>query len=97
MNKEYILKKLQENLSQIRSFGINHIGLFGSALRDEMSHTSDLDFVIEFKQGEKTFDNFMETKFLLEDIFDRNVDLVIRDNIKEELKESILKDVVYAA
>ncbi|AFV22937.1 nucleotidyltransferase [Methanolobus psychrophilus R15] len=49
-----------------------------------------------FKEGRKTFDNYMELKFYLENIFGRKVDLVIETAIKPILREAILKEAVYA-
>ncbi len=39
----------------------------------------------------------MDLKLFLEDLFGRSVDLVIAEGIKPRLRESILRDVVYAA
>ncbi|MDH5717701.1 MAG: nucleotidyltransferase domain-containing protein [Spirochaetia bacterium] len=97
MTQTQILNIIKNNINKIKSFGIIHIGLFGSAVRNEIKEESDLDFIIEFDMGKKTFDNYMDAKFYLQDIFNRNIDLVIKENIKEDLKEHILKDVVYAA
>ncbi|MDH5718943.1 MAG: nucleotidyltransferase family protein [Spirochaetia bacterium] len=97
LTRESILNKVKENLTKINSFGIINIGLFGSAVRDEVKADSDLDFVVEFAKGKKTFDNYMDAKFFLQDVFNREIDLVIKENIKPELKEYILKDIIYAA
>jgi len=35
MNKEEILKKLRENKEEIKKFGVEKIGIFGSFARDE--------------------------------------------------------------
>lgn len=50
---------------------------------------------MEFEQGKKTFDNYMDLKFYLEDLLGVEVDLVIKSAIKPKLKEYILKEVVY--
>ena len=44
----------------------------------------------------KTFDNYMDLKFFLEDLFNCKVDLVIVETIKPELKSHILENVKYA-
>jgi len=46
MNKEEILKKIRENREKIRSFGVKRIGIFGSAIREEMTEKSDIDVVV---------------------------------------------------
>lgn len=97
MTRNQVLKLLTENLETIYSYGITRIGLFGSGVRNELTDSSDLDFLIEFTPGKKSFDNYMDIKFFLEDLFSRKVDLVIFENIKPVLKDSILKEVIYAA
>ena len=74
-----ILKKLKENREKIRKFGVKRIGLFGSYIRNEQKKESDIDVLVEFEKGKKTFDNYMDLKFFLEDLFQCKVDLVIVD------------------
>lgn len=80
----------------IERFGVNKIAIFGSFAKGEEHIDSDVDVLIEFKEGRKTFDNYMELKFYLEGIFGRKVDLVIENAIKPTLRETILKKAVYA-
>ncbi|MGI6555114.1 MAG: nucleotidyltransferase family protein [Bacillota bacterium] len=72
------------------------MGLFGSFLRDEQTENSDIDILVEFRKGQKTFDNYMDLKLFLEEMFGRKVDLVIQEAIKPDLKESINRSVRYA-
>jgi uncharacterized protein len=67
--------------------------LFGSHVRGEGKDASDLDFVVDFEN--KTFDNYMDLKFYLEDIFKCPVDLVLIDAIKPRLKPIILNETLY--
>ncbi|MES0491063.1 MAG: nucleotidyltransferase family protein [Leptospirales bacterium] len=97
MKSEQIIEKLTDNMSVFRKFGIIRIGLFGSGARNEITDTSDLDILIEFSPGKKSFDNYMDAKIFLEDLFLLKIDLVIMENIKPILKENILKEVIYAA
>jgi predicted nucleotidyltransferase len=57
---------------------------------------SDVDVLVLFRKGEETFDNYMSCKFYLEDLFGRNVDLVMKGAIKKRLKPYIIGEVVYA-
>jgi len=91
-----IFKKLKENKRNIKSFGVKRIGLFGSYTRNEQKETSDIDFLVEFEKGKKTFDNYMGLKLFLENLFNCKVDLVIKESIKEEIKPYILRSVKYA-
>ena len=77
-------------------FGVKRIGIFGSFVRGEERQDSDVDVLVVFQKGEETFDHYMDCKFYLEDLFGRNVDLVIEDTLKNRLKEPILSEVIYA-
>ena len=88
---------LRSHLEFIRQkFGVKRIGIFGSFARGEEREESDLDVLVVFEEGQKTFDNYMDLKFYLEDLFGREVDLVTEKALKPQLKDIIMKDVVYA-
>lgn len=57
---------------------------------------SDVDLLVEFEVGAKTFDNYMGVKFFLEDLLGRKVDLVISESVKPAIKPYIMKEVLYA-
>ncbi|MFH1728992.1 MAG: nucleotidyltransferase family protein [Pseudomonadota bacterium] len=97
MKLDDILKILKDNLNEINNYGVIKLGVFGSFVKNTFSHDSDIDIVVQFKKGSKTFDNFMDLKFYLEKILNKKVDLVILEAIKPDLKDEILKDVEYAA
>ena len=92
-----ILRKIEENIDVIKSYGVKRIGVFGSYVEGMQKSDSDIDVLVEFEKGRKTFDNYMELKFFLEKILKNKVDLVISESIKPELKPYILKSVRYAA
>ncbi len=94
MNREYILRKLEENSQIIRGFGVRRLGIFGSYARGEQSETSDMDFLVEFDSA--TFDNYFDLKLFLERLFERKVDLVFHDTIKPRIRKTILEETVYA-
>ena len=77
-------------------FKITEIGVFGSYARGEQGEDSDIDMLVEFEKGYKTFDNYMELKFFLEEILTSKIDLVIKTAIRDEIKQNILSEVTYA-
>jgi uncharacterized protein len=91
---EQILKIIEAHREEIKGFGVRRLGLFGSAARGEASEGSDLDFLVEL--GKKTFDNYMDLKEFLEELFGCKVDLVMKDGLKPRLREPILKETIYA-
>lgn len=88
--------QLARNAPFIRErFGVVRIGLFGSQERGSASPSSDVDVLVEFIRP--TFDEYMDLKFYLEDLFGRRVDLVVADSIKPALRDAILSEVTYVA
>jgi len=96
LTKQEIHRRLAENERRIKEFGVKKIGVFGSFVRNEQKRKSDVDILVEFEKEKITFDNYMHLKFFLEDLFDCKVDLVIRDDLKHQLKPYILREVEYA-
>jgi len=92
--KDEILACIAQHKDEITRLGVKRLALFGSAARNEASQSSDLDFLVEFNQ--KSFDNYMDLKFYLEDLFERPVDLVLVDTIKPHLRDAILNEAVHA-
>jgi len=76
-------------------YDVRRIGFFGSLARNEQKETSDIDILVEFEKGAKTFDNYMNLKVLLEEVFGTKVDLVISDALKPQTKERVQEEVVY--
>jgi hypothetical protein len=96
ITKKEILKRLRENVKKIKTFGVKKIGLFGSYLKDKQKESSDIDFIVEFEEDKKTFDNFIELAFFLEEIFKKQVDLLTLESISPYIKPYIEKEIVYA-
>jgi len=91
-----IMEMLNNNMSNIEKFHVSKLGLFGSFVRDEQNDASDVDILVEFEDGQETFDNYMDLKFYLEELFNRKVDVVIFNSIKPSMKSSIMRSVKYA-
>ena len=89
-----VLGAIVRHREDVRRFGVRRLGLFGSAVRGQARHGSDLDFVVEFDR--ETFDNYMGLKIYLEDLFHKKIDLVMADAIKERLRPAIMSEVKYA-
>ena len=97
LTHEKIIQEIEENWKKINEYGVKRIGVFGSYTRDEQKTESDIDILVEFEKGEKTFDNYMDLKFFLEDLLKRKVDLVVVEAIKPDLKPYIMGSVRYAS
>ena len=78
-------------------FGVRKIGVFGSFARDEATLHSDVDVLVEFEPDQKTFDNFMNLSFFLEDILLRRVEVVTTSSLSPHVGPRILASVEYVA
>ena len=96
IKKNEILSILDENKEGIKKFGVKRIGIFGSFVKNKAKTKSDVDILIEFQQGQKSFDNYMELKDFLEKKLQRKVDLVVKEALKSRIKSLILKETLYA-
>ncbi|WP_457681496.1 nucleotidyltransferase family protein [Thermovibrio sp.] len=96
LSKKDVLRKLKEIKPFLReNYGVVRLGLFGSVVREESTESSDLDILISVNVESFSLIDFLTLKHLLEDLFGREVDLVMDDAIKPRLKSVILKEVVY--
>ncbi len=86
--------------AEILGFGVRRLALFGSVQRDTARADSDVDVLVEFQPGQKTYDHFVALGDLLERVLSRPVELVTAESLSPFLKPHILaeaKDVVRAA
>lgn len=93
--KDEILHVLEESGQRIASFGVRRLGLFGSFARGRQRPDSDVDLLVEFEPGRKTFDSFMHLSFFLEDLLQRPVELVTTQALSPYLGPHILEEVEY--
>jgi predicted nucleotidyltransferase len=93
---EHIKRILEDNKDILKDkFKVIEIGIFGSYVRGEETLTSDIDILVDFEQEGKTFDNYIELKYFLEELLGIKVDLVMKGALKQELRDIILKETVY--
>ncbi len=95
--KDGVVDLIKAGQERIRSIGVKRLGLFGSFVRSEQGSDSDVDVLVEFEPGKKTFDNFIHLAFYLEDIFHRRVELVTTDSLSPYIGPRILREVEYVS
>lgn len=76
-------------------YGVKRIGIFGSFARSEQTRSSDVDVLVEFADGQATFDNFMPLVYFLEDLFSRKVDLLTKGGIDKYIRTRVEREVVW--
>jgi len=67
-----------------RNYNVNKLYAFGSVLTDQFNSGSDVDLIVNFKKipVENYADNYFDFKFSLQDMFNRPVDLLEEQAIK---------------
>jgi predicted nucleotidyltransferase len=100
------MNEVSRKISSIQNLCLTHrvdkLYLFGSILGTNFTDNSDIDFLVKFKNIEllKYADNYFDLKFSLEELFNRPVDLLEEQTIKnpyflEELNET--KQLIYGS
>src|SRR5690606_13991074 len=94
-SKESILKLIRQNREKIIALGVVKMGLFGSFLTNDFTSESDVDFLVEFDEGKKTYDNFMDLAFFLEKLLGRKVEIVTPQALSPYIGPYILRQAEY--
>ncbi len=95
LDLQKIKQTLKEKMPEIKEkYGVKNLYIFGSYVRGEQTPESDIDILVEFEKGKKTFDNYMDLKFYLEDLFGKKVDLIIKEAVKPRLKKYIYEEAI---
>jgi uncharacterized protein len=94
-NKAILLERMISHKSEILGFGVKRIGLFGSFVRNTADESSDVDLLIEFADGMKTFNNLVDLAYFLEDLFGRKVELITPKSISPYIGPEIYKELEY--
>ncbi len=91
-NIEKIIEEKREEL--FIKYRIKNIGIFGSYAKNLAKEKSDIDVIVEFEEPVSLLGVIKAENYLTE-LLGIRVDLVPKEDIREELKETILKEVIY--
>ncbi len=96
MTRRTVISRIRRHRAQLTKLGVKSVSIFGSFARGEERLDSDVDILVEFR-GRATFDRYMDTKFYLEELLGRKVDLVTPKAIKPRMKPYIMQDLIHVA
>lgn len=95
MEKQDILKTLKLVKSEAREkYKAEIRGVFGSCARGESHRSSDVDVLVHFEESADLLD-FVGLALFLEKELKCKVDVVPQEDIRQELRESILQETLY--
>lgn len=100
LTREQVIECLRSAEPEIRALGVRRLALFGSVSRNEARLDSDVDLLVQFLPGTKTYDKFVLLCELLEQRLGRRVELVTTEALSPFLGPRILaeaQDVLRAA
>jgi len=99
IDKNDILREIEQHKDQIKDFGVTEIGVFGSYVRGEQTEASDIDILVDFDKDKKTLKSFLAFCDYIESVFGKlklKVDVVSKKGLSEFIGPYILKEVEYA-
>ena len=93
-NTEEIINILRGKKDELKKkYPISEIALFGSYARGDYDEKSDIDILVDFDRNVGI--EFISLAHDLEDIFQRNIDLVSRKGIKQRYMSSVEKHLIH--
>lgn len=93
--KEDIVEMLVLQKETLRSYCVQRIGLFGSFVKHTNTKTSDVDLLVEFEPGKKTFSNYTGAYLFLKKILKREIDFLTPESVSPYIGQHILNEVEY--
>jgi predicted nucleotidyltransferase len=100
LDRDEAVRRLVASEAEIRGLGVQRLALFGSVLRGEAGPDSDVDMLVQFSPGAKTFEHFLALSDLLEELLGKHVELVTTEALSPFIGPRILaeaQDVLRAA
>lgn len=96
MRREDVMRTPERHRAQTRCLGVKSLAVFGSVARSDDRLDSDVEVLVEFRSP-ATFDQYMDLKFLLEDLLGRRIDLVTTRGLKPRLRQYVEREMLYVA
>jgi uncharacterized protein len=94
MERDQVMKILQENSVEIHGFGVKSLALFGSVARGEARADSDVDLLVEFDRPTGLF-GLVALQKRLEELLGCSVDVGTPDSLKASIRSHVLGECVY--
>ena len=98
------MKVIEENIEHLKELcdthNVDKMYLFGSALGTDFTNQSDIDFLVKFKPIDVAdyFDNYMNFKKNLKELFGHEIDLLEEQTLKNPILISSInksKELIY--
>lgn len=90
ITKKEIRQIIIKNKAILGKYRVKSIALFGSYVRNEQKDDSDIDFLVEFE--DKSYDNFINFIFALENLFKKEITVVTPKGMSPYILPYVLKE-----
>ena len=100
LTRQDVATRLRAIEPEILALGVGRLALFGSVLRGEARPDSDVDLLVEFRPGEKSFDRFIALVDAVQAALGARVEIVTTEALSPYIGPYILSeaaDVIRAA
>ncbi len=92
MNRAEVLDILRTHKPKLKQrFGVTELALFGSFARDQATEKSDIDILVHF-DGPATSKTYFGVQFYIEDLLERQVDLVTNNALRAEFRSHVERE-----
>jgi uncharacterized protein len=86
---------LRQHITEFQEkYKVKEIGIFGSYVKGQQNESSDVDILVEFDDTPDLL-TFLEFEGYVEKILGEKTDMVRKKALRLELRDDILRDVVY--
>jgi hypothetical protein len=97
MQRDEALATLRTNRRRLTAHGVSRVAVFGSVARNEATATSDVDILVEFLPDARVgLFEFARLRRDLSELLGCEVDLVTPEAIRPSMRDSILREAIYA-
>ncbi len=92
LTRQQVAESVERIRDRILALGVHRLALFGSVVRNEGGGGSDVDLLVEFRPGEKSYQRFLDLADLLEQALATRVDLVTTEGLSPHIGPHILAE-----
>ena len=91
-SRQELVGRILQIKPQLQAYGVKRLALFGSFVRGDQHANSDVDLLVEFAPGRKTYDNFFAVCELLEGSLQRRIELLTSESLSPHIGPHILQE-----
>ncbi len=92
LTRQQVAESVERIRERVLALGVRRLALFGSVVRNEGRGGGDVDLLVEFGPGEKSYQRFLDLADLLEQALATRVDLVTTEGLSPHIGPHILAE-----